>query len=103
MIWDRENSEWLLDMPSNRYRVEHGSRLSGTSDFDWEDDSIGHSSHESVDYRSRGYAIKKAKTLLSRSDVSYSRVVEIESKKISNLGNDIIIEWDLLEADPIWN
>lgn len=103
MIWDRENSEWLSSLPCNRYRIEYGGRLSGVSDTDWDDDRIGNSSHESMDYKSRSHSIKRAKELLTCvSNVSYSRVIEIEAI-ISEDSGTAVIEWEGIEADPIWN
>ncbi len=101
MLWDRENLEYEVDLPSNRYRVEYGIRILNTSDKDWADDSIGNSCPRVLDFESKSSAIQEAKNLLKDSNCSYSRVVEIEA--VLTCFDDSMFEWDALEDGSIWN
>jgi hypothetical protein len=101
MLWDRENLEYEQELPANRYRVEYGIKFPGTSDKDWEDDSIGNSNARSKDFNSKSAAIKKAKDLLKDSNCSYSRVVEIEAVLTSF--DDSMFEWEIVDEGDHWN
>ena len=101
MIWDRENQNWTEELPANRFRVEFGLRIAGTTQADWENDSIGNSEIQSKDYASKTYAIKRAERLLGRADVSFCTVFEIAP---SLTDYDITAyEWQKPEDGYNWN
>ncbi len=78
-LWDSLNNEYVSELPANRYRVESLQRAEDTSDEEWKNDSIEHSDELSLDYASKGAAIRCAKNFLEDPNCSYARVVEIEA------------------------
>ena len=78
MLFDRENFDHHENLPTNRFRVEFGVRFAGVTNEDWVDDSIGNSSHEAKDYKTKRGAVAFAEKTANRLDVSWCSVIEIQ-------------------------